>query len=601
MSKISGLGLEHEIVMYTNRKIYSGRTIKSRYVIPSSGTGKKRERRNIQATLDLIRDNYDYLVDVRLNSSDYNRYIDTLHLYIIPRLLGKKVVFPQELINTGKMKMGDWIRVQELGRILEPIIGEKIEKDPTVRDTVLNFEKGLDIDWNNIGRYSEFITQNPFNRNIGEVVDELLRMEKLFLEIVRETDFENAFYPTISTSQFVEFSDKNQPNRISSDYNGSFHLNITLPYPRNISYKDFAYRHYYAMLTLQWLEPLMLSLWGQPDAYAYGDDGIFVQGSYRMMVNSFSGIGTVKLDLDNIKSVAQLVSAFDSISDRMPPVERRNFRPGIDLDTSLRRGYPNPIPDTNIYTPGIGADFRRGDLDKKQVPRDHKYFGFEFRILDNIPTVLIADVLRIIYLLCDHSFTLYKKGFDLQNPTHNASWNSILVKIFHHGHNAILTEFEINDLLSHLAIDFPDIKNFVLGFREASLVFKAILSILYKTYGKLDKKQPVGYYSKDVAKDKQGNYYTEPPALPNLNRRAFNSIIETFGINPKNGQARGFLEYVISLLTEDETDFDTIYYQVAKEYPEYLPELINTLEYLQSRDEIKIKRDQGNIVSVTVI
>jgi len=312
----SGLGVEHEIVIYTGHKIYSGSDIKKYYLQSQSPAAKKRERRNIQKTLNLIHDEYKYNTDIRFSSINFTLYIKAIHLYIIPKLLGKPITRP---LDDKDITEQGFITLVKVGEQLEPIIKYYLDKDPEYTNILLNMKDGLDLDWNNLGRYSEFITQNPFDRTIGSVTKELINMEELFLKIVKKTGFPKAYYPTFGTSQFVEFTTNvanGQKTLLSGDYNGSYHINMTLPYPVDITYSDFAYRNFYAMLTLQWFEPLLLSIWGQPDAYAFGDDGIFVEGSYRMMVNSFSGVGTVKLELH--QDMNSIVRYFDSITDRAP-------------------------------------------------------------------------------------------------------------------------------------------------------------------------------------------------------------------------------------------------------------------------------------------
>lgn len=174
------------------------------------------------------------------------------------------------------------------------------------------------MDFSNTGPYVEFITPNFENATTQDIIDQLqYAQEKTFAA------FEKQDIPVFTVDEggwpFVLWGDDEMIKDIlnsekgekqndfksgvikvdgkgyllSRDYNGSYHINVTLPVAKK---NDFFPRHHAAMKALQWMSPLFIAAWGQPDMFSYGDYYHFTEGSFRMMTNFHSRMGSVDLD-----------------------------------------------------------------------------------------------------------------------------------------------------------------------------------------------------------------------------------------------------------------------------------------------------------------
>lgn len=523
MSKTFALGVESEFLVYFQSLFLKGSHIKDFY---KKTKNEKRSRTDILGTLN---DNYAYLVPWRLDSNKITQVVDFVKKYA-----KNNPVYSTETSGVTK----------------------------EAHDDLILLAGGLEIDWNETGRYGEIITRKPFNRSIGSVIAELKKKKKIIMTLIRQqTDDEmsngkRAYVPEEGGANFVAY--KNSDTRrtvtiknllgklfkiedsedfISSDYNGSIHVNLTLPYSPNESKETVMVRNYSAMKILQWFEPMFVSTVGQPDPFSPVVGTGFTEGSFRMASNRWSGMGTQNLDVgcDNIPEILKRVANMEK---RIPEKPFRGIIKSLAEDEMLKSAYPVPTPIIKDYTdeenfgPSEGSDFRRGDLDLKESDIEKKYFGFEFRILDHLNPDLLLEVLRVISLIGDHSETLYNEKYCVPNPLKNGSWNIMTKNIMNDGYNAIVTQSQQNDFYNSLKLKIVA----KVGGIYASDMFQNIISYLYEEYGEN------GEWSEVFSRDVNGRKYGRKPMVENLNKKIFERYIDFFDIDPQTGNPRGVLE-----------------------------------------------------------
>ena len=155
----------------------------------------------------------------------------------------------------------------------------------------------------------EFITNKPFcsisnKRNIINMTREIIEDKEKFYELLKLDNRvkklikkygELIEYP-FGMTRYLKYSITNnkdtykfEKNKYGKDilvpeYNGSYHVTFTLPHKKNISNKKFIEIHQNFCNQLQWLEPLMLSLYFTGDEYAPGELKKRVRGSFRVMI-----------------------------------------------------------------------------------------------------------------------------------------------------------------------------------------------------------------------------------------------------------------------------------------------------------------------------
>lgn len=506
-----GLGIEHEVNFYTQPTEMSATDVLQQF-------GARLNRpdvvtRRMDLVRNLLRRGRTYEVQNRYSSTALYMAIKYLAL---PQLLGPERFEALER-KLGALSKHDeevaprlsdetMAQAEEMAsRIVQAASAEVAQmgeaNSPLIR-RLIHWVSRAALDWSDLGVYIEFVTRDFRNATVGSITAELRLAEQVFMEaaviaddaVLREA--QTGMYPLVAYhhDRWGNEFPPNEPPGLFTDYNGSYHLNITLPYLENVSDEVFLKQHRAAMLLLQWMEPLFVGVWGQPDEYAFWDMFYFTEGSYRMMVNAFSSLGTqdVSVQPDWLQQMTM-----DEITLRQPD-KIAGYRPPLykHLIYDIITGYLRPKR--------IGADFRR-DPEKKQ-------FGFEFRILDHFPTRYLVDVMRILVLICDHSFELWSQNQLPADPRFDGDWTALVVVALTRGWNGPVREPHIQALERALQLD--------LGLSQEKDMFQVLQTVvdkLWSMYGEPSGPEPAGQYSSLVARTSEGEYYTAPPRLVNIN------------------------------------------------------------------------------------
>jgi hypothetical protein len=371
----------------------------------------------------------------------------------------------------------------------------------------------VDTDWSDTGTYFEFITQDFRNATVASVMAQLHAAERGVTAHLAKAGTPVFMWPyggwpfvlTELPPHFQPSKGQPVPERpqnvvrvggkdmvVARDYTGSYHVNVTLPVRR----RDFWVRHHAAMKALQWLEPLFVAAWGQPDVFSYGDEYQFSEGSFRMMANTHSRMGTVDLrgaSEDALKRARERTANWQEPA-HAPFVQRRaDATPPPDYlvqSTAAMEAY--------MAESRVGADFRRGQPEP---------FGFEFRILDHFPPQYLPDVLHIILLACDQS-----AGLDPQRMpdarTHH-EWNEMARAVMMEGWNAAVPRSAALAVWQALGLgDLPARR-----FDTALALFRGVVDALWRAHG--GGKGRYTRYMVDAAQRRT------KPRVVNLNKRAF--------------------------------------------------------------------------------
>lgn len=527
-----GLGIEHEVNFYRPKvKRFRGKVIQDNLMLTTRG-GKPNRDETVAKSMFRPKRMYDV----------YDRY-PAIPLYLALKYgIGTQDMTEQDFkkffskdrefhkydrVAVKNMSRKTWKRIRKL-------IG-RLRRRPGLVSQAQDFAKRATIDWSDVGMYLEFVTQDFRNATIGSTVEELVRTERFFedtgrqagqdfrqsrygaypLILVRHDRYGNSLRNKLNTNKpdksdpkmdtFVKESPSSQSKGIlTSDYNGSYHLNITLPFLESETEKQFLERHRAAMLVIQWVEPLIVSCLGQPDPYSYGDPReVFSEGSLRIMTNLHSSMATQQLDsatdaLDQMTAGGILRRQPSELPTWVAP----NYRKII---YSILKGYQEPAR--------TGSDFRR-------APK-RKNFGFEYRITDHIPADQLQELLRLLILLSDHSYKLLQDERLPWSPKQDPQFTSVAVKVLQEGHNAKITEKELQVFSHALQIDLEPQENsrykrrFKPKAYSACTTLKTLVDSLWKLYGN------DGVYSRHIGKDALGRPFKKKPRIRNMNHEAF--------------------------------------------------------------------------------
>lgn len=167
------------------------------------------------------------------------------------------------------------------------------------------------IDYSSKTEAIEFKTFDYKNKNYKNMLDDLIKIENTFFNIVNEIpEFTNVikkygkitYHHTGSLNKTIVLNNLSRSNNfseISKDYAGSFHVWVTIPYYSKDSPEIFINKHINLANRLQLLEPIFASYFTSPDIESIGNNLSHSRSSLRQFLNNYAGYGTSDISLLN--------------------------------------------------------------------------------------------------------------------------------------------------------------------------------------------------------------------------------------------------------------------------------------------------------------
>jgi hypothetical protein len=364
----------------------------------------------------------------------------------------------------------------------------------------------------------EITTTNYKNRTITSLVNELIKKEDTFLRILNKNKntkqkvkiygqlkqypyghIKKCKVPLIPTHLRKYYHYMKDDKLVTSDYTGSYHLTITLPYKKNITLKKFINMHQEFGRQIQWIEPLLICAFFSPDLNSIGDGDKYTEGSYRVMNTgwgNFAGSDVRTLEEKNIDRYANIDSKWRKKLQKFQK-ELSKCEKG-KLSSDLR------TISLNFKTTYNKILQRNQKLYKEAIMK--KGQGIEIRIFDHFPTQYIKNLLQIIIIIADNSFyTTYDKN--AEHVYNNKTWIKTMQNIMIQGWNSSISEEYINLLKKILDISFECDSN------KGYDILKCVVKSLF-------------------VKNKNGKFQqltkcrTKVPHIPQINRYAWESELE---------------------------------------------------------------------------
>lgn len=275
------------------------------------------------------------------------------------------------------------------------------------------FQKNIIYDGDTI----EFTTFDFYKTTVNNCINELKTVKKRYLKELnsvlvknKSKDLsgnyifnENIIYPPFNFG-FAKF--QTNLNNLAICNNGTYHINITLPTQLNdkndIANQDFFKEvHSNAIRGIQWIEPLLIALYGSPDVFNLLNKD-YAAGSLRLIMSRYIGLGT-----------------YDT--EKMIKGKMLN-----DFEYKNTNHYFNKLHENSPYNPPntIGYDFNYNKFKKH---------GIELRIFDYFPEDYLEDIINLIILVCQ--FSVYKK---IPDPTKDTNWNKLVIDCIKLGSDALV-------------------------------------------------------------------------------------------------------------------------------------------------------------------
>lgn len=249
----------------------------------------------------------------------------------------------------------------------------------------------------------EFITQSFYKAKVKDTINELTTIKNTYISNLNDvlkkenTIFNNHFDIRICQNNYPLATFMTNINNYAIFNNMTYHINLTLPtqLDKQGNIKDFELfkkKHQNAIKIIQWVEPLLISVFNTPDFLSYIDNANLSKSSQRCAVSRYIGVGTYNTN--------KMTSGKILLTD----------------------DYPEWYNQFHKYTNYKKLDKFGLDINFNKF----KNHGIELRFFDYFPEDKLENLLEFLILLLD--FSLVK---EVENPRENDSWNIMCENIIH--------------------------------------------------------------------------------------------------------------------------------------------------------------------------
>lgn len=451
----------------------------------------------------------------------------------------------------------------------------------------------------------EFITWKPFcsikeNRDIKNMTKDIVESKKRFYDIMmRDKDTQKLVknygelseYPFGMTrylrcpvnnknGKYIFNNNKNGTPILLPEYNGSYHVTLTLPHKDDIKNSDFIKMHQNFANQLQWLEPLLLTSYFTGDEYAPGTNKSRVRGSFRVMIIGWGNLAGTDVRLLN-KGIGRYA--------KTPTYWRENLK--FKDVNKLKPCYkPSPMALKEGAISSLSSDFRTfGSTDPLRPEHRESGIGMtapngvEFRIFDHFSDKYLDNLIILIGLVAENSRVTKTKGYVYENKV----WIEALHNIMKNGYKAKLSEKYIQLLRKKLG----------LLINTSSII---AIDIFKTIYHELYDKNINGDWSKIfhcMQKPDITKYF-----IPDINKKGWQFAFMTIANNDKKilhhfNILSKYLNHVKNI------DYDDFYVAIVEIFGKNWSDDVEDLAYFyESLDAIKLtKNNDGTIKSICVI
>ncbi len=292
--------------------------------------------------------------------------------------------------------------------------------------------------WMFDGDTIEFFTRQFYNVTLDDILQELAKTKRDFEKhlnnaLVRGAIFQEygPIYIMKTNHPFATYM--SNPDNIAMFNNGTLHFNLTLPteldeHGEIRDWSKFEEQHCRAIRLIQWLEPVILAVYGSPDPFSkLGKPPLkqaFSAASQRCAISRYIGIGTY--DTDKMPKGKILVKSVDEIYPK--------YQPKGDTVKSWYREYYRDNGYTSLSEIGMDINFNK-----------HYRHGIEVRFLDHIDDPKdLANICQFFIYLMDHVLDQDFLEMPIENPAKSQCWHTLLVNIMCKGKTYVFTREEYN-------------------------------------------------------------------------------------------------------------------------------------------------------------
>lgn len=274
-----------------------------------------------------------------------------------------------------------------------------------------NYNKAYCYDGNTI----EIMTQNFYKTTAEAVCLELSTQRRLWaseaLPLLNEMPaFRDRGPLRLQTKNhgLAAYSTNSVCDQVNLCNNGTLHVNLTMPTPLNEERwpsdpQKFREQHLQAIRLIQWFEPLLLAIYGEPD-FLSEVSSAFSKASQRCAISRYISI-----------------SNYDTLGGQV----------GKLLTTREIPSWYRLYNESSAYSPLEEIGF---DIQFSKFPRH----GIELRIFDRLPDSRILPLVRFLVLLLDRSLEIACSGkMAIKRPQTSDAWGAWVVEVLRNGKDAV--------------------------------------------------------------------------------------------------------------------------------------------------------------------
>lgn len=312
------------------------------------------------------------------------------------------------------------------------------------------FEKLYETNFTFDGDSIEIMTQDFYKTTVKKVFTEFTESRKRFEKAIQTVFTEQCLLLEHGQIQWAKqnyglaIMATNQKN-LAIFNNGTYHINLTLPTQLNAEGKIadfplFEKQHCTLIRYIQWLEPLLVGVFGSPDCLAAVRPDLYAGGTQRGAMSRYIGLGSY--DTKKMEKGKILTVELDTVRSTWYTAYHKNS------------GYEA------LKTIGLDINFNK-----------HWNHGIEIRFFDWFPDGRLLGLLHFLVFVMDVSLDEYSAP----DPLENTIWNGWMERVVRLGSSAGATDAEANLLTKILCVE-------CLVSRDLNLVFADLVHKLSKKW-----------------------------------------------------------------------------------------------------------------------
>ena len=438
----------------------------------------------------------------------------------------------------------------------------------------------------------EIITGNHKNRTIESIANELIFLEKRFLNITMKNPFvqqkvkkygeirqlpfgtiSNVKVPVKPTHHLKEYRFR---GRDYTDYLGSYHLTFTLPTTKNCSNKKFIELHQNFANQFQWIEPLLITAFFSADPNESISPSKKIRGSFRIMATGWGNIaGSDLRKLSKGKGVGRYANIESEWRKGLKFEETKELN-RIDKLVKIEEPGAVGILSSNVRTFGFDKTpkCKGSECPKVSGAPMVRPNGIELRIFDHFNSRHLIDLMRIMVYLAENSRNHQCKGYVYKNK----EWINTIQDVMENGWRAIVSKEYIKELNKNLGLDL-EVKR------------KKAFGLLLELNQKIFLKNKDGLISRLMT----GKKYDTEPNIPQINRFSWQ-----IRFNAEYGKKiKQFIKLKLPKKEISYKEFEKIFFQTFSRNM-WKNNIIDVLYAMESAPNnlVELKLNEGTIISV---